>query len=136
MEEKIKEKTEGEAESSAAVTKKEKPETSGTKTAKASAAETKKENQAAENAIAEEKASATEASGEEESAAGENKPLTEVLQTLVNDIILEYKKSGSITMTQLFDKLDKLIDFADFYIIRCNMDISAAETAFKVIFDI
>ena len=107
MEEKIKEKTEGEAESSAAVTKKEKPETSGTKTAKASAAETKKENQAAENAIAEEKASATEASGEEESAAGENKPLTEVLQTLVNDIILEYKKSGSITMTQLFDKLDK-----------------------------
>ena len=37
---------------------------------------------------------------------------------------------------EIFDKLDKLIDFADFYIIRCNMDISAAETAFKVIFDI
>ena len=107
MEEKIKEKTEGEAESSAVVTKKEKPKTSGTKTAKASAAETQKEKKPAENATAEEKAAATEAHGEQESAAGENKPLTEALQTLVNDIILEYKKSGSITMTQLFDKLDK-----------------------------
>ena len=33
--------------------------------------------------------------------------LPDSLKTLVADIILEYKKSGSITMTQLFDKLDK-----------------------------
>ena len=34
-------------------------------------------------------------------------PLPEDLQKLVSDIILEYKKSGSITTSQLFDKLDK-----------------------------
>ena len=37
----------------------------------------------------------------------ENQPLTEELKKLVSDIILEYKKNGSITTTQLFDKLDK-----------------------------
>lgn len=43
----------------------------------------------------------------ETATANGQPPLSETLQTLVNDIILEYKKSGSITMTQLFDKLDK-----------------------------
>lgn len=33
--------------------------------------------------------------------------LGDAIKTLVEDIILEYKKSGSITTTQLFDKLDK-----------------------------
>ena len=37
----------------------------------------------------------------------ENQPLTDEIKTLVSDIILEYKKAGSITTTQLFDKLDK-----------------------------
>ena len=33
--------------------------------------------------------------------------LSTELLTVVGDIILEYKKSGSIKMSQLFDKLDK-----------------------------
>lgn len=54
-------------------------------------------------------AKATAAKNETAGGTPENgqPPLSEALQTLVNDIILEYKKSGSITMTQLFDKLDK-----------------------------
>lgn len=39
---------------------------------------------------------------------GEKKELSQELLTVVGDIILEYKKSGSITTTQLFDKLEKL----------------------------
>ena len=45
------------------------------------------------------------------SEALENNPapvvLSESLKVLVDDILLEYKKSGSITTGQLFDKLDK-----------------------------
>ena len=37
----------------------------------------------------------------------EEAPLSDELKRLVSDIITEYKKSGSITTTQLFDKLDK-----------------------------
>ena len=57
----------------------------------------------------------------------------EALSYLYSQIYMPNDGSSRI---EIFDKLDKLIDFADFYIIRCNMDISAAETAFKVIFDI
>ena len=36
-----------------------------------------------------------------------NEGLSQELLNLVSDVILEYKKAGSITITQLFDKLDK-----------------------------
>ena len=102
MEEKIKEKTAEETKNPAVATKKEKSKAGGTKTVKASAGtQNDKQTAPAEETVA----AAT--LNPEETAGGENKPLSEALQTLVNDIILEYKKSGSITMTQLFDKLDK-----------------------------
>lgn len=41
-------------------------------------------------------------------------------------------KDGSSRL-ELFDKLDKLIGFADFYTIRCNTDIQAAEVAYETI---
>ena len=37
----------------------------------------------------------------------EQQCLSEELKTLVGDIVLEFKKSGSITTSQLLDKLDK-----------------------------
>ena len=37
----------------------------------------------------------------------ENQGLTDELKTIVGDVILEFKKTGSITTAQLFDKLDK-----------------------------
>lgn len=42
-----------------------------------------------------------------ESSAAKTGALNETLSTLVSDVVLEYKKSGSITTAQLFDKLDK-----------------------------
>ena len=44
----------------------------------------------------------------EQSATQNVDVLNPELATLVSDIILEYKKSGSITTTQLFDKLEKM----------------------------
>ena len=45
---------------------------------------------------------------EKETQFEENAPLSPELLTAVGDIILEYKKSGSITLSQLFDKLEKI----------------------------
>ena len=43
-----------------------------------------------------------------EEGEAENKiELTEDVMNIVTDVIMEYKKSGSITVSQLFDKLDK-----------------------------
>ncbi len=64
-----------------------------------------------EKAVAE-KSDAAETDGKSDKETGAENvnaapPLSEALQTLVKDVVLEYKKSGSITMNQLFDKLDK-----------------------------
>ena len=45
---------------------------------------------------------------EKETQYEENAPLSPELLTVVGDIVLEYKKSGSITISQLFDKLEKI----------------------------
>ena len=47
-------------------------------------------------------------SGKYDEDGGSFKGLSEELMGLVGDIILEFKKAGSITSSQLFDKLDKL----------------------------
>lgn len=44
-----------------------------------------------------------------------------------------YLPSDGSCRLEIFDKLDMLISFSDFYVIHCNMDISAAETAYKEI---
>lgn len=35
--------------------------------------------------------------------------------------------------SEIFDKLDKLVRYADFYIIKCNTDLSAAQTAYNTV---
>ncbi len=35
---------------------------------------------------------------------------------------------------KIIDKIEKLVEFADFYVIRCNINPDAAETAYKTIF--
>ena len=40
-------------------------------------------------------------------AKEENEKLSEELKTLVSDIVIEFKKSGSMTTAQLLDKLEK-----------------------------
>lgn len=54
----------------------------------------------------------------------------DVLARLYSHIFLP--QDGSYRL-EIFDKLDKLINYADFYLIRCNMDISAAETSYNAI---
>ena len=51
----------------------------------------------------------TEQAGKEKDdiTAMQNDGLNEELAKVVNDLVLEFKKSGSITTTQLFDKLEK-----------------------------
>lgn len=44
---------------------------------------------------------------ENEIPEAKNAVLGEALSTLISDVVLEYKKGGSITTAQLFDKLDK-----------------------------
>ena len=44
----------------------------------------------------------------EEKQSGAPVVLSEELVGLVGDIVLEFKKAGSITSSQLFDKLEKL----------------------------
>ena len=47
-------------------------------------------------------------SGKYDEDGGSFKGLSEELMGLVGDVILEFKKAGSITSSQLFDKLDKM----------------------------
>lgn len=44
-----------------------------------------------------------------------------------------YQPKNGLYRSEIFEKLDTLIRFADFYSIKCNMDISAAKTAYSEI---
>ena len=44
-----------------------------------------------------------------------------------------YLPKGGLSRLEIFDKLDKLINFADFYTIRCNMEPEAAEISYNTI---
>ena len=63
----------------------------------------------------------------------ENKVVTEnkknSLSALLSQIYIP--KNNNLYLLNILDITDKLIENTEFYRLRCNMDISAAETAFK-----
>ena len=68
----------------------------------------------------------------ERSAENECVPLSkgDVLERFVSQI---YVPKSADKLVKTLDLTDRLVKSAEFYLIRCNMDISAAETAFEVV---